>query len=132
MKKSSNIRNMPVNEENCKKAPCFGIDVQNINLEEVLKLELNEVMFRAGLATVQRLIAAEVEKLAGPRYSRGSEIHRWGQQQGMLHIDGQKVNIEKPLTMALPTPANQRLQSRSTQVSILISLAMFESLSFAI
>ncbi len=53
-------------------------------------------MFRAGLITVQRLIEAEVEKLAGPRYSRGNDVDRWGQQQGLLYVDGQKINIEKP------------------------------------
>lgn len=96
MKKSSNVRNISVNEENSKKALAFGIDLRELDLEEVLKLELNEVMFRAGLITVQRVIEAEVEKLAGPRYSRGNDVHRWGKQQGLLYVDGQKINIEKP------------------------------------
>ncbi len=96
MKKSSNIRNISVNEENAKKALAFGIDLSEINLEEVIKMELNEVMFQAGLITVQRLIAAEVEKLAGPRYSRGGGADRWGQQQGQLFVDGQKINFQKP------------------------------------
>jgi hypothetical protein len=78
MNKSSNVRNISVNEENSKKAASFGLDLKNIDLEEVLKLELSELMFRAGLSTVQRLIEAEVEKLASPRYSRGGDAHRWG------------------------------------------------------
>ncbi len=96
MKKSSNVRNISVKEEKSKKALAFGIDLRELDLEEVVTLELNEVMFRAGLITVQRVIEAEVEKLAGPRYSRGSEVHRWGQQQGQLYVDGQKINFEKP------------------------------------
>lgn len=96
MKKSSSVRNISVNEENAKKALAFGIDLTDIDLEEVLKMELNEVMFKSGLITVQRLIAAEVEKLAGPRYSRGADIDRWGHQQGILYVDGQKIGFQKP------------------------------------
>lgn len=96
MNKSSNVRNISVKEENSKKAAAFGIDLQKIDLKEVLKMELDEVMFRAGLITVQQLIEAEVEKLAGPRYSRGKEINRWGQQQGLLYVDGQKINVDRP------------------------------------
>lgn len=96
MNKSSNVRNISVKEENSKKAAAFGIDLTEIDLKEVLKMELDEVMFRAGLITVQQLIEAEVEKLAGPRYSRGKEINRWGQQQGLLYVDGQKINVDRP------------------------------------
>jgi putative transposase len=96
MRKSSNVRNISVNEENAKTASAFGLDLFEIDLEEVLKLELNEVMFRAGLITVQKLIEAEVEKLAGPRYAHGKNINRWGQQQGLLYVDGQKINVQRP------------------------------------
>lgn len=96
MKKSSNVRNISVNEENAKKALAFGIDLKEVDLEEVLKMELNEVMFKSGLITVQRLIEAEVERLAGPRYSRGGAADRWGHQQGVLYVDGQKINFPKP------------------------------------
>jgi len=41
---------------------------------------------------------AEVETLAGPRYVRntGHDAHRWGSQQGLVYVSGQKVNITKP------------------------------------
>lgn len=96
MKKSSKVRSISVNEENSKKALAFGVDLKEIDLKEVLKMELDEVMFRAGLIAVQQLIEAEVEKLAGPRYSRGKEINRWGQQAGLLYVDGQKINVDRP------------------------------------
>lgn len=96
MKKSSNVKSIHVNEENSKKALAFGLDLKEIDLKEVLKMELEEVMFRAGLIAVQQLIEGEVEKLAGPRYSRGKDINRWGQQQGLLYVGGQKINVERP------------------------------------
>jgi transposase-like protein len=98
MKKSSNVRGITVNEENSNKASAFGIDLKEINLQSVIKMGLEEVMFQAGLIAVQQLIEAEVEKLAGPRYSRspGKDVHRWGEQQGMLYVGGQKINIAKP------------------------------------
>ncbi len=40
MNKSSNVRNISVNEENSKKVLAFGIDLTELDLEEVLKLEL--------------------------------------------------------------------------------------------
>lgn len=96
MKKSSNVKSIHVNEENSKKALAFGLDLKEIDLKEVLKMELEEVMFRAGLIAVQQLIEGEVEKLAGPRYSRGKDVNRWGQQQGLLYVGGQKINVERP------------------------------------
>jgi putative transposase len=98
MKKSSNVRAITVNEENSKKALAFGLDLSQIDLKEVLKMELEEVMFRAGLIAVQQLIEAEVENLVGPRYSRspGKDKHRWGQQQGLLYVGGQKINVDRP------------------------------------
>ena len=98
MRKSSNVRAITVNEENSKKSLPFGLDLSQIDLKEVIKMELDEVMFRAGLIAVQQLIEAEVNKLVGPRYSRspGKDIHRWGQQQGLLYVGGQKINVDRP------------------------------------
>ncbi len=98
MKKSSNVKALSVKDENIKRAEPFGLNLRDIDLQEVLRLELKEVMFRAGLITVQQLIEAEVEKLAGPRYVRtpGNDTNRWGQQQGLLYVDGQKINVKKP------------------------------------
>jgi putative transposase len=114
MKKSSNVRNVSVNEENAKEASAFGLDLHEIDLEEVLKLELNDVMFRAGLIAVQQLIEAEVEKLAGPRYSHGKSINRWGQQQGLLYVDGQKINVQRPrVTKKTATGRRQEVELKT-------------------
>ena len=53
---------------------------------------LEEVMFQAGLIAVQQLIEAEVEKLAGPRYSRSPEkMCTDGVSNRAIHVGGQKI-----------------------------------------
>lgn len=98
MKKSSNVKGLTVNEENSKKAAAFGIYIKEIDLQAAVQMELEEVMFRAGLIAVRQIIEAEVEKLVGPRYARrtGKDLHRWGEQQGVLYVGGQKINVQKP------------------------------------
>jgi hypothetical protein len=96
MSKSSTVRRITVNEENSKKGAAFGIDVKEFDLQSVIKMGLEEVMFQAGLIAVQQLIEAEVHKLVGPRYSRtpGKAVHRWGEQKGLLYVGGQKTKSD--------------------------------------
>lgn len=98
MSKSSNVRNIVVNEEKSNKPPAFNLDLKEIDLEAVIKMGLKDVMFQAGIIAVQQLMEAEVERLAGPKYSRDSsrDVDRWGKQQGLLYVDGQKVNSDRP------------------------------------
>jgi transposase-like protein len=98
VKKSSNIKSIHVNEEISKKSPSAALELKNINLEDVIRQGLQDFMFEIGMMAVQQTMAAEVETLAGPRYARntGYDADRWGSQQGMIYVNGQKVNIKKP------------------------------------
>lgn len=98
MKKSSKIRPLRVNEENSKKAPAIDFSLKKIDLQEVIKMGLQDFMFEVGMIAVQQAMEAEVLTLAGPRYERNVEktANRWGEQQGFAYVNGQKVNIKKP------------------------------------
>lgn len=100
MRKSSNIKSIRVNEENSKetKTPCVDLDLKRVDLEEIVRIGLQDFMFQVGMMAVQQTMAAEVETLAGPLYVRGpkKQASRWGAQQGTIYVNGQKVNIDKP------------------------------------
>jgi len=98
MKKSSNVKSIRVNEEISNKAPAIDFDLKNLNLQEVIRMGLQDFMFEVGMIAVQQSMAAEVGTLAGPRYVRDPEnnVHRWGKQQGFVYVNGQKVSTNKP------------------------------------
>lgn len=98
MSKSSNIKSIHVNEEKLNKEPAVKFELKDINLQEVVRQGLQDFMFEIGMMAVQQTMAAEIETLAGPRYARdpGNDKQRWGTQQGLVYVNGQKVNIDKP------------------------------------
>lgn len=98
MKKSSTVKSIRVKEENSKKAPAVEFDLKAVDLQEVIRMGLQDFMFEVGMIAVQQAMSAEVETLAGPRYARNPErdLSRWGTQQGLVYVNGQKVNIKKP------------------------------------
>ncbi len=98
MKKSSTVKSLHVNEEKSKKTPVVDFDLKAVNLQEVIKLGLQDFFFEVGMIAVQQTMAAEVATLAGPRYARqtGNDLQRWGNQQGLVYVNGQKVNLSKP------------------------------------
>lgn len=98
MKKSSNVKNIRVKEEKTKKVPAVEIDLKTLDLKEVIRMGLQDFMFGVGMLAVQQAMEAEVNTLAGERYSRNpsSGVNRWGSQQGLVYVNGQKVNIKKP------------------------------------
>jgi putative transposase len=98
MKKSSNVKSIRVNPEISKKPPAIDFDLKDVNLQEVIQMGLQGFMLEVGMIAVQQAMAAEVMTLAGPRYGRntGNNAQRWGNQQGLVYVNGQKVNIEKP------------------------------------
>jgi len=98
MKKSSNVQSLRVNEEKSEKTPAIEFDLQKLNLQEVIQMGIQSFMYEVGMIAVQQAMEAEVNTLAGPRYARntGNELQRWGKQQGLVFLNGQKVNIEKP------------------------------------
>lgn len=55
-----------------------------------------QALIPLGLAAVGEQLAAEVEALAGPRYSRGSPLVRWGRQRGSIYLADQKVALPVP------------------------------------
>ncbi len=101
MKKSSNIKSIHVNEEISNKEPSAEFELKDIDLKAVIRQGLQDFMFEIGMMAVQQTMEAEVETLAGPRYVRntGHDAQRWGSQQGLVYVSGQKVNITKPRVM---------------------------------
>lgn len=98
MKKASNIKALHVNEEKSQKEPPLALRVKDIDIKAIAQMGLQELMFQVGMMAVQQIMEAEVETLAGPRYSRipGNNVHRWGSQQGAVQVNGQKVNTQRP------------------------------------
>ena len=102
MKKSSTIRPLTVNEIKAQKAIPLTLDLKNIDIQAIAQTGLQELMFNVGMMTIKQILEAEVETLAGPRYSRnmGNDAQRWGTQGGVIQLNGQKVNINKPRVVA--------------------------------
>jgi len=98
MKKSSNVKSIHVKEENSKKAPSIALELENLDLQAVIKMGLQDFMFQVGMMAVQQTMEAEVKTLAGARYVHDPEnsVYRWGKQQGLVYVNGQKVNTPKP------------------------------------
>ena len=101
MKKSSNVKGIHVNEENSNKGPAIAFDLTDIDLKAVITMGLQDFMFEVGMIAVQQAMKAEVATLAGPRYVRDPQnaVNRWGKQQGLVYVNGQKVNTDKPRVM---------------------------------
>ncbi len=72
------------------------------------------------MIAVQQTMAAEVATLAGPRYARqtGNDLQRWGNQQGLVYVNGQKVNLSnREWCVNLPT-STRRSNLRRTRLSL--------------
>ena len=54
MKKSSNVKSIRVNEEISNKAPAIDFDLKNLNLQEVIRMGLQDFMFEVGMIAVQQ------------------------------------------------------------------------------
>lgn len=112
MKKSSNIKSIHVNEEISKKAAAVDLELKDIDLKEIIRMGLQDFMFEVGMLAVQQTMAAEVETLAGPRYARntGKDAQRWGTQQGLIYVNGQKKNIQKPRVVRKSAGKHEELE----------------------
>ncbi len=63
------------------------------------KVAIIQDLILLGLAAVADVLAQEVEKLAGDRYSREGGIPghcRWGSQVGSVYLADQKLPISRP------------------------------------
>jgi transposase-like protein len=112
MKKSSNVKPIHVNEDNSKKTPPVSLQVSKVDLDAIIKMGMQDFMFQVGMIAVQQAMAAEVETLAGPRYVRDPQnpVHRWGNQQGLVYVNGQKVNIDKPRVMSKKVGKHEEIE----------------------
>lgn len=102
MNKSSNIRPLRVKKDKPQAMPAVALELKDVDLGAVIKMGLQDFMFQVGMIAVQEVMQAEVEALAGARYSRlpGKSAHRWGTQEGLIYVSGQKVHIDKPRVVA--------------------------------
>jgi hypothetical protein len=58
-----------------------------------------QALIPLGLRAVEEALVAEVQALAGPRYSRNDEkpgVVRWGAQRGSIYLADQKLEISVP------------------------------------
>jgi len=98
MRKSSSVKPIHVNEEESNKTPPVSLQLSKLDLDAIIKMGMQDFLFQVGMIAVQQAMEAEVETLAGPRYVRDPQnpVNRWGNQQGFVFVNGQKVNIDKP------------------------------------
>jgi transposase-like protein len=67
------------------------------NLEVEARARLRDVLIHGGLAVATAMLEEEVERLCGPRYSRGEGLgSRWGHGPGEAVLGGRKVALERP------------------------------------
>ncbi len=59
MKKSSTVKSIHVNEEKSKKSPVVDLDLKAVNLQEVIKMGLQDFFFEVGMIAVQQAMDAE-------------------------------------------------------------------------
>jgi putative transposase len=71
--------------------PTFSLE----RIMEELGLELHSFATQAGFLIMKALMDAEEKYLAGERDSRGTDINRWGSQQGSVMVGGQKVQFKR-------------------------------------
>ena len=90
-------------------------------LERDMSFESRMAMIQSliplGLKAVELELQQEIAALAGPRYSRGGDIKRWGENPGSVYLGDQKVQTPVPRVRnvktktEVPLKAYERLQS---------------------
>ncbi len=67
------------------------------NVEIEVRSRLREVLLQGGMAVATAMLEEEVERLCGPRYSRGEGLaSRWGVGPGEAVLGGRRVKLERP------------------------------------
>src|SRR3990170_7462614 len=80
------------------------------------RLAAIQMLIPLGLKAVAEELAAEVESLAGPRYSRGGTMDRHGSNEGSVYLGDQKARVivprvrRKDIDEEVPLAAYHRLQ----------------------
>ena len=60
------------------------------------RIAMIQQLIPLGLMAVEEELQGEILDLAGPRYSRGGEIKRWGANPGSVFVGDQKLRINVP------------------------------------
>jgi putative transposase len=94
------------------------------------RLAMIQMLIPLGLKAVEDELCAEVEMLAGKRYSRGSDLDRWGNNPGSVFLGDQKVAIRVPrvrnivLGKEVALESYERLQSPKVIDDIVLARAI--------
>ena len=95
-------------------------------LRAELRLEMDALAVSAGKLLVEGIVSAEVDAIAGVKYSRKHEgIDRWGHQPGYAIIGGQKVPVKRPRLRTtegneLPLESYERFQDHERRTSAVL------------
>ncbi|HQT91345.1 MAG TPA: IS256 family transposase [Candidatus Kryptobacter bacterium] len=81
-----------------------------------LKVEIRSLAVSAGTVMIEAIMNSESDQLAGKRYSRKTDIDRWGTESGYVLLGGQKVRVRRP-----------RLRTKDKQEVSLTSYEQFQN-----
>ena len=81
-----------------------------------LKVEIRSLAVSAGAVMIEAIMNSESEQLAGKRYSRKTDVNRWGTESGYVLLGGQKVRVRRP-----------RLRTKDKQEVSLTSYEQFQN-----
>lgn len=70
-----------------------------------------QALIPLGLRAVEMELQQEISELVGERYSRGSQVKRWGENPGSVYLGDQKVSV--PVPRARNTETNTEVQLKS-------------------
>ena len=84
------------------------------DLEKVNRLAMIQALIPIALEAVEKALQNEISELAGERYSRGSEISRYGSNPGSIFLGDQKVKIKVPRARNSQTNEEAVLSTYST------------------
>jgi putative transposase len=80
-----------------------------------LRVEIRSLAVSAGTVMIEAIMDSESEQLAGKRYSRKTDVDRWGTESGYVLLGGQKVRVRRP-----------RLRNKDKQEVSLTSYEQFQ------
>jgi putative transposase len=120
VKKSSGKNTKNVNLEKLRSS--INLDLKRVDLNQIVKCEMENFGLQLGLLVIEQFMLAEVEQLTGPKYSREEEgdIGRWGSQRGSIVLGAQKTPVSKPRV-------RKRLADGSTEEVPLETYAAFNN-----
>jgi transposase-like protein len=60
------------------------------------RLQMIQQLIPLGLSAIEEELQGEILELAGPRYSRGGSLKRWGANPGSVFVGDQKLKVNVP------------------------------------